>query len=546
MTLLNFSTLGTQITDEPIIINTAGAQTFAHDYYLSSGLVIRTAPGGAGTLLSLNTDYTIQGYDSFYQAYKTVTFLSRNGEKVYCTYKAKGDTVDADDVNSRKPFHGIETVGVLSFAADTHIFSIAAATNTYWYKGTKVTTTAAITCHITDYISLAANELYYIYFDDATGVLKAAESVWDLKAQVPVATVWWNGTAGAIQRETHNHTRDLDWHINNHLTIGSRYYNGLDLTKPTTTYDANIDITTGNIYDEDLLFAITNPTTCRIVYAVSSGVYTFVDSSYPYLTANPPIPQRVHADYTLIPVDSAKYVCSWVYATGDIARPIYIVPTHASGDHNTMSAARNEKIPVLSGFNLTPEMKLIYRFIYKGDGQFQEAADYRTVSSLPAGAVASTSAAAVTFAPHSTISATNVQGAIEELTDEKSETGHTHADVTESVAGFMAAADKTKLNGIATSANNYTHPAHTGDVTGSAALTIGPNKVTLAMHATQAANTVIANNTTGAAIPAEITMAASTLLGRAASGNIAALSVSDVTAMLNTTAAAATGDWGWI
>ena len=41
----------------------------------------------------------------------------------------------------------------------------------------------------------------------------------------------------------------------------------------------------------------------------------------------------------------------------------------------------------------------------------------------------------------------------------KSDTGHTHAEVTTSAAGFMSAADKTKLDGVEDGANNYAHPA---------------------------------------------------------------------------------------
>lgn len=41
----------------------------------------------------------------------------------------------------------------------------------------------------------------------------------------------------------------------------------------------------------------------------------------------------------------------------------------------------------------------------------------------------------------------------------KSNTNHTHAAASTSVAGFMSAADKTKLNGIAANANAYTHPS---------------------------------------------------------------------------------------
>ena len=42
-----------------------------------------------------------------------------------------------------------------------------------------------------------------------------------------------------------------------------------------------------------------------------------------------------------------------------------------------------------------------------------------------------------------------------------SASGHTHSAVTTSVDGFMSAADKTKLDGIATNANNYVHPSYT-------------------------------------------------------------------------------------
>lgn len=46
----------------------------------------------------------------------------------------------------------------------------------------------------------------------------------------------------------------------------------------------------------------------------------------------------------------------------------------------------------------------------------------------------------------------------------KAATSHTHADATTSVAGFMTAAMVTKLNGIATSANNYVHPTGDGNL----------------------------------------------------------------------------------
>lgn len=75
--------------------------------------------------------------------------------------------------------------------------------------------------------------------------------------------------------------------------------------------------------------------------------------------------------------------------------------------------------------------------------------------------------------------------------------GTLHADATTTVAGFMSGADKTKLNGIATNANLYTHPNHTGDVTSIAdgVQTITANVVTNAKLAQMASNTLKGNNT---------------------------------------------------
>jgi hypothetical protein len=64
-------------------------------------------------------------------------------------------------------------------------------------------------------------------------------------------------------------------------------------------------------------------------------------------------------------------------------------------------------------------MKLIYRWIFSGDGQYQEGVDYRTSTSLPGGGTPVTNALAVTFSPIGNISSTNVQNAIYELDLEK-------------------------------------------------------------------------------------------------------------------------------
>lgn len=69
--------------------------------------------------------------------------------------------------------------------------------------------------------------------------------------------------------------------------------------------------------------------------------------------------------------------------------------------------------------------------------------------------------------------------------------------------------EKTKLSGIAESANNYTHPNHSGDVTSVAdgATTIANGAVSLAKMANLAANTIIGRVTASTGVPEALTAA---------------------------------------
>ena len=74
------------------------------------------------------------------------------------------------------------------------------------------------------------------------------------------------------------------------------------------------------------------------------------------------------------------------------------------------------------------------------------------------------------------------------------------AAATTSAAGSMSAADKTKLDGIATSANAYVHPNHTGDVTSTAdgATVIAAGAVDIAMLANGTDGQIITWDASGA------------------------------------------------
>lgn len=88
--------------------------------------------------------------------------------------------------------------------------------------------------------------------------------------------------------------------------------------------------------------------------------------------------------------------------------------------------------------------------------------------------------------------------------------GALHANaVAAGAAGFMTGADKTKLDGVATGANNYVHPNHSGDVTSVAdgATTIVAGAVTLAKQANVATGTVFYRKTALAGAPEVQTLA---------------------------------------
>lgn len=80
---------------------------------------------------------------------------------------------------------------------------------------------------------------------------------------------------------------------------------------------------------------------------------------------------------------------------------------------------------------------------------------------------------------------------------------------TTTLAGVMTATDKTKLDGIAANANNYTHPNHSGDVTSSSdgATTIANDVVTNAKLANVATGTIKGRVTAATGDPEDLTAA---------------------------------------
>jgi len=315
------------------------------------------------------------------------------------------------------------TDNTLSLSTRTLTIAPTGANFVIYLDGVKIIKTGGASCSTTIPATVG---LHYIYFD-ATGTLKNSMSAWEIIAGLaPVATIYWNGAAGAVADERHGAQRNLSWHQWAHDTISTRYESGLIQTFPTGA-QSKIQIESGYIHDEDIDFLIAQQKLCRNWYETAASTYTWANgvdnagNDRPYLwnagTSRVQYPKS-DAAYALTDAGANEYVVVWAYASTDVDRPIYILTASKTSAFNNIAAARAAAAPSTIGF-LTPEMKLIYRWIFKGDGTFQESTDYRTSSSLPGGGTTAVNALNVSYTPTGNIAATNTQNAIDELDTEK-------------------------------------------------------------------------------------------------------------------------------
>lgn len=113
---------GTQITDELTYRTGSTALGLLHDAFLASTVVVRTAAGGGGTLLTLTTDYTLSVEDTALTAEAGATVYTKlaivNGTyqntNLYISYKCVTDYNRASDINNRGRKIGLEAYYVSS------------------------------------------------------------------------------------------------------------------------------------------------------------------------------------------------------------------------------------------------------------------------------------------------------------------------------------------------------------------------------------------------------------------------------------------------
>lgn len=317
------------------------------------------------------------------------------------------------------PYHGLvnrtDSTLVWTNTSPDRTLTIT-GTFTYYYQGIERVISASPAVQITNTAGL-----WFFYFNTA-GTLTASKSFPSMYTSVIVAMLFWNGTAGILYDERHGYQRNIDWHINAHTTIGSRYGAGIDFSFAGTAGTTTFATTSGNIWDEDINFTVDAQTTAFIFYRTGASTYTFdsTPSTKPYKwnSGTSKVQYVNSGTYALTDCAANRYVNVWIYGSNSLTNPIMCVADFISTSYSQVSDARAASPPSLSAMGLSPELKLLYRIVVSGDGTIQTlttADDFRNSSSLPAGGSASTTAAAVAFTPSAAKPQTNVQAAIDAI-----------------------------------------------------------------------------------------------------------------------------------
>jgi hypothetical protein len=275
------------------------------------------------------------------------------------------------------------TQGVtLSFSYPT--FTVTDGGSAYYYiDGVKYTLSGNKTVDITD-----TEGLWYIYFDGAT--LTASQTIWSLTAEnkALVAMLYWDATNNEcifIGYELHTFHMSGATHARLHYAGGARWETGLLVTD---TGSETVNVSAGDIWDEDLNIAITDgagsslfeqvlsPAELPIYYldgASNWRIYETTDKANAtdvgYVDGSNNLHyNKLNGTWASTVVSAAKHVAYFVVATNEQTEPVALI----MGQREDTTLADAKENNIFSGLTLTglpfQEMVVLARLILKESG----------------------------------------------------------------------------------------------------------------------------------------------------------------------------------
>lgn len=301
--------------------------------------------------------------------------------------------------------------------------------------------------------------VWYFYYN-ASGVLTASQTIWDLALAAPVALLYWNATSDvSLDLADERHGCAMDWatHKYLHLTVGTRYVNGLAASGYVLNSAVNADVrfafASGAISDEDLhidIAAQTEPAQIPVFYRSGAGGNwkRATATDYPYLTTGSgriAYNLDTAGTWSQAEVSNTDFCAYWIFATNGKNYPIIAI--QGQRQDTSLANAQNNNLYESLAFGTLPyaEMKLLFRVLVQTSNAYGstmkvrvvEVQDLRVTSNLPSGSYVATDhnslsgrttanshpASAISNTPAGTVAATDVQAAIDELDSDKAAAG---------------------------------------------------------------------------------------------------------------------------
>jgi hypothetical protein len=378
-------------------------------------------------------------------------------------------------MNSRQRKHGFEVgadgarLATIAYNSATRVLTITptATSFTFYIDGVKFTKTGVQTA-----TAHAADSGRYFYYYDDEGNIQISTTPWSIvdRTVTPAAFVFYNHSIakGIPMVELHGADRWLEGHKNLHFTQGTRRLSGFGLSGfslNTDTDDAvKFGVATGQIADEDLVTvvsALADGGPYTVFYRTgANGDWTWDSTpTYPFLAGAtyPQYNQNTGVTWQMTElsgVGSGTWCNYFLFAVPsvDAATQLLLVPGQTQ--HASLSAAQAEGVSGIAwGTMPFEEIAPLYKITLHARSTYTNTYNVEIVGVteiLAGGASVITSsspsvhnalssrdaddthpAASITNTPYGGLTATTVQGAINELDDNKLETSiyDAHANV---------------------------------------------------------------------------------------------------------------------
>lgn len=276
----------------------------------------------------------------------------------------------------------------ISFDVGTRTFQITLA-NGYtsygvWVQGTRyiINNTRSVT------IPNVSN-IYYISYIVFDGVLLLIQSTtpYVLESQAPVAIVYWNadnsGSAPYLADERHGVIWSWREHEYHHLCDGTRWAGGFvisgvfDGTGNLPT-DAQIGLTNGVIYDEDLRFNITGDVAgslmTSVMYRLGNAWVKDALSLYPYKLNISTAAYNLNTGgvWSLADLGANSYGVMFIIATNDVNTPLISLMGQAIYNNAGQAEAVTWQSLNTTGLPFT-EMRVLYKIVFITNGSYANA-----------------------------------------------------------------------------------------------------------------------------------------------------------------------------